>query len=287
MNPVRWLAIGLVAVAILALVFLAADGGEPSDSALEPFPESTAAQQRVAYASVVVEPAQLGVVPDTIQISPLSATLVPGQRFLFTAVALDSEARPVEDVQLRWVVADSLAGTISSSGLFTGGDLLGSYPDAVQVSAISGGATATASASVEVVSPAQAEARLLDTVVVYPSEITVRPGQIVGLGALGWDDRGRIVQSVQMRWDMVEPAAGDVDQFGFFTSSRTPGEYPAAIEVTAVQDTPEGPRERRAVVSVTVSDVAPPGCAQPGGGDPRKGGPDAGAQGRLFRPGPG
>jgi hypothetical protein len=208
---------------------------------------------RTAFASVMVEPATTGLALSNIQISPQDVTLIPGQRFLFTAVALDVNGKPVQDAQIQWTIRNPAAGTISPSGLFTSGTMPGTYPGVVEVSATSSKGNALTSTTVNIVTRFEAEERLLDSVVVYPSDITVRPGQTAGLGALGWDKRSRFVQNLQFAWVMVNPEAGTINQLGFFKASSTPGHYPDAIEVTVNQDTPKGPRQSRALASITVS----------------------------------
>ena len=209
---------------------------------------------RTALASVIVEPATAGLALTDIQISPQDVTLIPGQRFLFTAVPLDSEGKPVQGAELHWAVSNPAAGTISSSGLFTGGAVPGTYSSVVEVSATSAKGNASTSTTVSIVTRSEAEERVLDFAIVYPSNITVRPGQTTGLGALGWDKRSRFVQNLRVLWSMADPEAGTINQFGFFKASSIPGHYPDAIEVTVSQDTLEGPLQSRALASVTVSE---------------------------------
>ena len=225
----------------------------PSSVLVEELPEG---RTRTALGSVVISPATEGLKVDHVQVSPQDPTLIPGQRFLFTAVALDSEGRPVTDAQLSWHINNPAAGTISSSGLFIAGPARGHYADAVQISATSPKGTAFANITIEIITQVEAQARFLDSVIIYPAQLTVRPGQIVGLGALGWDSRGRFVQSIQFQWSMADSQAGTIDQFGFFNATQIPGSYPNAIEMMASQDTPQGLRERQTFASVTVSEAA-------------------------------
>ena len=155
--------------------------------------------------------------------------------------------------QFHWRVNNLAAGTVSSFGLFTAGPASGRYADAVEVSATSAKGTASATITVEIVTRLEAKARLLDSVVIYPPEVIVGTGQNMGLGVLGWDERGRFIQNLQFQWSMADPRAGSVNQLGFFNASPTPGRYPNAIEGTVSQDTPQGVVERRAFASVTVA----------------------------------
>ena len=245
-------AVIVLVLAVLTIVIGACGGSSPVVEGRSV--STTPSEERIAFASVLIEPADITPSPDRIQISPQSSTVVAGQKLLFTAVAFDANGRPLENANFRWFVRNLSAGTITPTGLFTAGSIFGAYPDSVLVSAGSGNGIVTAISSVEIVSSAQAETRLLDTVVTYPREITVLAGQIVGLGALGWDNRGRFVPNLQITWSMANTDAGSVDQFGFFTASHLPDEYPDAIQVSAVQNTPQGLRERREFVSVTITD---------------------------------
>ncbi|MBI2856534.1 MAG: hypothetical protein HYX93_06790 [Chloroflexi bacterium] len=215
---------------------------------------SLAQRERVTYASVVVTPPTARQRVVRVQLSPQDAILTPGQRFLFTAVALSVEGEPVPTVQLQWRVKDPDTGSITSTGLFTAGETPGTYLDAVEVSVISEQGTVSSTAIVDIVSHGDSQTRRLDTVLVYPSDITVKPGQVVGLGALGWNSRGQLVQGVQLDWSMSTPQAGSVDQFGFFKASQDSGRYPEAIQVKATQETSTGTIERQSFISVTVTE---------------------------------
>ena len=180
----------------------------------------------------------------------------PGQRFLFTAVALDAAGSPVTGVGLRWRVTNPAAGSLNSTGVFTAGSVEGTYAYAVTVEAVFENGSVSTSATVVTASQTLSRTGPFDTLVVYPPRITVKPGQVVGLGALGWDSRGRFVPNLKFEWSVVERDAGQIDQLGFFTAVQTSGLYPDAIQVLATQATPDDPIERRAFVSVTVSELA-------------------------------
>ena len=245
----------VIAAGMITLIVAAAVLEQPVKVFLGLGDEKAPENARTAHASVVITPLREGPLIDRIQISPQDASLAMGGRFLFTAVALDAHGRPVVDVEFRWQVKDALVGNISSAGLFTAGTRTGIYLEAVEVSITTGNGSIAATANLEVVSEQEARSRLLDFVVVYPPKITVRPGQVVGLGALGWDARSRLVQGLQFSWGMTDNAAGTVDQFGFFTASQAPGQYPDSIQAVVTQDTPQGSVEGLGFISVTVSDI--------------------------------
>ena len=210
---------------------------------------------KTAFGSLMIVPTTEGSAPHHIQITPNDPALIRGQRFLFTAVVFDQDGRLIQDAGLSWRVKDPLAGTISATGLFNAGLANGRYSDVVEVTATSAKGWTSATTGVEILTANEAETRQLDSVILYPSQITVRPGQTVGIGALGWDSQGRFVQNLQFKWRMAETEAGTVNQFGFFEASSTPGRFINAIEVIVRQITPEGVVESRAFASVTVSEA--------------------------------
>ena len=138
---------------------------------------------RTAFGPITVEPATAGSAPSLVQVSPHHPLLVRGQRFLFTAVVLDSLGLPVQDAELHWRIKNPTAGSISATGLFTAGLPVGRYEDAVEVTAISPRGTASAGTSVEIVTEHEAQSRQLDSVILYPSEMILRPDQVVGIAA--------------------------------------------------------------------------------------------------------
>lgn len=233
---------------------------EPKSACHLPIKEALLAEQlpegisRIAFASAVVEPATAGSALSHIEISPREVTAIRDQRLLFTAVALDSEGRPVTDAKLHWRVSNPAVGTISPTGSFVASSLTGVYFEGVQVSATSAKGNASASTTVTILTRSEAEYLILDSVIVYPPAISVRPEQTVGLGALGWDKRSKFVQNLQVQWSMSNPEAGSINQFGFFKAAAISGNYPDSIEVTVTQDTPNGPLVKRALASVTISD---------------------------------
>lgn len=238
---------------LLALLAETAACTQSSASSSGPRPSSGQGPAKVAFATIVVDRAQTGPGLDRIQVAPAQAVLSPGQRAVFSVLALDAEGRPVRDVAFQWNLKNATAGALNPTGLFTAGDALGTYQDSIEVIASSGGRMAAATVSVEIVQPGDETTRTLDTVVVIPGELIVRPGQTAGVGALAWDTQGRFVPNVQFRWNIRDPRAGSVDQLGFFTASDTHGQYPDAIIVTASQETPNGKTERQSYVSVTIA----------------------------------
>ena len=192
-------------------------------------------------------------------LSPQNITVAPGGELVFAAVALDESGRPIAGANFDWRVKDPGVGVEDSKGLFSAGLETGAFPDSIEVEATAGGGSASSTASLIITDEPELDERVLQTLVVYPPQINVRAGQIIGLGAVGWDESGRFVQALDFRWTMAEARAGKVDQFGFFTTALAAGDYPDAIEVTATQGEGEAAVSKRVFVSVTISDQVRPG----------------------------
>lgn len=249
-------ALAVAALAGLCLAAAACSGIATPRTAAIPTPVPS--RQLVAHASVAVVPRQGEKPPPTIEqivLSPQEDTVAPGERTIFTAVTLDSFGKPVAHGALRWQVVPAEAGTIDNNGVFTAGTTVGMFEGAITVEAASAGRIVRASSSVEIADAEHVGAGSLETLVVYPPAIKTRPGQVIGLGAVGWDSKSRFVPNLDLRWKLLVPAAGQVDNLGFFTAADTPGSYPDAIELTAIQETPAGIVRQRATVSVNIMET--------------------------------
>lgn len=216
---------------------------------------------RTAVSTVEVNASGESVAPraDSILLSPLEVRLVPGQRFIFGAVVLDPLGVPIAGAAVRWRVENPVVGSITDRGLFTAGNNAGRFPDAVVVDIVGDPELPPVSADVIVSKTGSLGAGPLKALGIYPPDIVVRPGQLVGLGAIGWDSRGRFVQNISLAWEMADPMAGSVDEFGFFLATEVAGQYPKAVLVTATQNHLGATIEVTGSVSVTVTESASEG----------------------------
>ena len=239
---------------MLFFLILAAAACSP-DGRVERLPPPPEGEENVqiAFASVAVEPAPPQAMLVRIQINPEIATVPAGQRFVFTAVAIDALGRPIPQAKVAWK-ARGEAGRISDSGLFTAAKVPGLYRDAVEATVTFREVSITDVASLEILDPVSISARTLHTIGVYPSQIVVLPGQVVGLSALGWDERGQFVQNIRFHWTIADPRIGHINSIGFFTAGAQIGEYPNGITVTVVQETSGNRIERQAFISVSIKE---------------------------------
>lgn len=84
---------------------------------------------------------------DHVVVTPASATVAPSGTKQFSAVGKDAFDANVEGVTYTWSVAAG-GGTIDTAGLFTAGDVAGTFTNTVVITAVKGEISKTASATV-------------------------------------------------------------------------------------------------------------------------------------------
>ena len=109
-----------------------------------------------------------------------------------------------------------------------------------------------ASASVLIVDAPAELTPAIDTITIDPPNIVADRGESLQLSAQGLAIDGRTLADIEYAWSMVDPRAGTVTVQGAFVPGVTPGEFPDAVSVTAIQNTPEGIRFAAQFVSVTI-----------------------------------
>ena len=174
------------------------------------------AQRKLAFVSIV----------------PSSVSLHSGQRFLFTAIAFDKDGAAAPGVSYSWEVVDPQVGSIDRLGVFTTGDMAGTFPDAVRIKADQGEREER-----RVVISYASEGIIgdLEEVTIRPVPIIVRPGQSLFLQVTGHDANGLPVAPLRSTWSMENPRAGSIDSAGMFTAGEQPGEYIDAIKVVVTE----------------------------------------------------
>ena len=152
-------------------------------------------------------------------VAPTSATLTIGQHQTFTVTATDSGGNPVTVTPTWSVVAGG--GTIdASTGIFTAGNVAGTFNGTVQASA--GGLSATA--SITVLPGATA------SVFVNPTSATLAPGGTTTFSAQTIDAHGNATTDT-VTW-AADASAGTVSTNGVFHAGSNAGSYPNAVTAT-------------------------------------------------------
>ena len=190
----------------------------------------------------------------TIAVLPQSTTLAIGAQQQFTAVGRDANGNVVAITPV-WSVGNPVAGTINpSTGLFTAGNTVGTFPNTVRATV----GTIFDEADVIVI------AGPLLTITVTPNPVTLETGAPQTFTAVG-RDAGNNVVSINPSWSVTAGGgtipAGTTGLTAPFTAGNTTGTFDNTVRAT--QGTIFG------TATVTVVAIAPPlvplGTANPFG----------------------
>lgn len=184
----------------------------------------------------------------SVEIDPASVTLTPTATQQFVARAYDQYGNQRGGQTFTWSIDDSVkvgdaaAGTINSVGLFTAGEVAGSYPNAVIATPDGApGGVEPAKASVTI-TPGPLNHLVLLTepdglLTSPPDSVTVKAGgtqQLYVKAADAWHNE--ITTGLPtFTWSVVN-GGGSISQTGLFTAGTTPGTFPDTARVQSSQD---------------------------------------------------
>jgi len=188
-------------------------------------------------------------------ITPTSATMAVGGTQQFTAQGQDANNLPIPNLLYVWALVAG-GGTLSNTGLFTAGNITGTYTNTVQVIAVQNGTIKIAYASVTINAPGP-----LHHVVITPTSATVKAGGKKQFTAQGQDANNVLIPNLTYVWALVA-GGGTLSNAGLFTAGNIAGTYTNTVQVVAVQ----GSTIKTAYASVTVTTTTAPKqiCAHPG-----------------------
>ena len=158
---------------------------------------------------------------DRVVISPVSATVVAGGTFTFSATAYDAANNPVPTATITWS-ALTAAGVINSAGVLTASCTPG---------AVTGGVTASANGKLASANLTITTAPIA-SLVVMPASAVVKSQQTQAFSVMARDACNNPVASPAITWSATG-SAGIVDSSGVYTAGCSRGAYPNAIVATA------------------------------------------------------
>lgn len=167
--------------------------------------------------------------------TPLVATMDPGDTETFTAVVLDLLGQLIADAPVVWSAAG--AGTITADGTFRAGDDPSGGTAAVR--ATSGGVLGTASVVIE--------PRVATRIAVSPQTVTAAPGDHILFAAQVFDQDGKQLSNAVVRWSVS--GSGSIDATGRYSAPMDPAGGVAQVTATSEAAT--------ASASVTIEPDAP------------------------------
>ena len=154
-------------------------------------------------ATVTVSAEELSL--DSIQVTPLTATLAINETEQFNATALDQFGNAMTDVAINWTSGNEAVGTIDAEGVFT----------ALAAGTTNVTATAdnvTGSATVIVEEP------ILDSIQVTPTGATLGIGDTQRFIVTARDQDGNVMSDVAINWTSSNETVGTIDADGFFSA---------------------------------------------------------------------
>jgi len=169
---------------------------------------------------------------DTVAISPASALVAVNGTRQFTAVSRDAANQTVSNVTYNWSVVAG-GGTINAtSGLFTAGNVTGTFNGTVQVTAVQGNITRNANATVIAAVTGQ-----LVSLEVHPENVTLPVNGTRQFTAVAKDAFGHDVSNVTCNWSVVAGGGTVNVTSGLFTAGNVTGTFNGTIRLTAVLGT--------------------------------------------------
>ena len=161
-----------------------------------------------------------------------SPTVIRKQIFRMSAVALDKDGFVIPGVRFVWQSNSAEMGEINELGYLAVKGDVGTYPDAVTVTAVWEGERLSATTDVRVISTPQTRESM--QVHALPQRFFLDPGDRLQLKAVALNGLGELVVGTQIRWEMSDPTAGTIDGKGNFIAGTIPGVYTEAVRVEAI-----------------------------------------------------
>ncbi|MBI2171354.1 MAG: hypothetical protein HYU30_04945 [Chloroflexi bacterium] len=194
--------------------------------------------------------------PSKVNLYPQGISVRVGDVIDFRAITLDPRGNLVEGLRTEWQLRDLLAGELDSSGRFTAGSTPGTYPSVVEVTVTSqgpGGIAPLRAVATITVLPPRAQ-QLLQSLILSPQVVRLRPGESRRLAATALTDLGQVVTSAQAVWS-ADPRVVQVTQEGLVTALDAPGSYADAVTVQVTSG--EGAQQVTESATATVIILGP------------------------------
>ncbi len=190
-----------------------------------------------------------------VQILPHRFFLDPGDQLQLRAVGLNGLGELVTGTQLRWDMMVPEAGVIDGNGTFVAGGRPGIYTEAVRVEAVVPGEQGFIRAAdfASVVVREKKESGRLHTLRVTPETVVLpQDGKRLVL-PYAVDETGETVGNVVFSQESLDESVGRFDEYGSIVATGSPGTYPRALKVTAVQQVNGETIHRASLVGVIIT----------------------------------
>ena len=168
----------------------------------------------------------------TVTIYPNRVVLSPGEQARVSIIGLNADVQALSTTNIRWSLDPPQVGEVSQYITVTAHDVPGIYEAAIRAEVTlqteSGPLTREVSATLVIRGP-------LENVEITPQVDTLARGEKTQFRAIAYDRNRVLLSDVYFRWKVMDPTAGTIDANGVFTAEGSPGEYPGAVQVLAIQ----------------------------------------------------
>ena len=168
----------------------------------------------------------------SVLILPAEPAVLRGQIYRMRAAGFDRSGALIPGVSFFWQINDPSLGRVNDLGYLTVDGESGTYGGAVTVTGIWEGVRVQAVTDVLVMQDRAADDFLI--VQVLPQRFFLDPGDRMRLRAVALNGLGELMAGTQMRWDIVNQAAGTIDGNGVFVAGAGPGIFTEAVRVEAI-----------------------------------------------------
>lgn len=176
---------------------------------------------------------------------------VPGQIVRLLGIGYDHIGRVLPETRFEWELADPSLGTLNALGFLTVQAEPGEYDEALLLRGRYRDATVETFIPVTVLEGSGIiEDRI--TTRILPQRVSLASGLKFQFYAVTYDSRGQPVRTVDVSWEVTDPAAGYIDSDGIFHAGGDTGVFPDAVSYTAVDSTGAVPVTVEAKASITI-----------------------------------
>ena len=170
-----------------------------------------------------------------VSIFPDRMVLSPGESARLSIVGFISDSGGLARAEVQWDLDSSEVAELRAANQFAilvAGSSPGIYEDAIHAEVMV--ETEDGSITLEAISTLVIRGSL-DSVEITPPVGTVEIGGRIQFSAVGYDINRVPLPDVTLIWSVEDPEVGTIDNSGLFTPKGTPGEFPGAVKVTAIQ----------------------------------------------------
>ncbi|MEA1909893.1 MAG: hypothetical protein U9M89_02650 [Patescibacteria group bacterium] len=188
----------------------------------------------VTFAKIIVTEGEEVIPPPTPKLTylytnPATLSIEEGNNYQFHHIAEDQNHNPIL-VNASWSMAKPAAGSITQSGVFTASNNIGTYTNAIKLSA--GGLVTFA----KIIITEKVEEPRLNSVQVSPASTSLYFGEQGQFIASAYDQFGNKLNDVNFSWSLTDNSIGSIGSNGLFTADNKAGNFTGVVRLKGTRD---------------------------------------------------